>query len=354
MNQQTINNNPIYDDPFLSDCVTGKTIIPRQESNFSTEETLRLNTLKHQITSTTENFLTDIGAYFKEVQDILASHDKTKGKFIKFIEECGYKWDTVDRMVKRYNYLSANGGNIDYLETLPTRVLAAAGSKNATPQLSQAVINGDIKTIKELDEWKRKYQEQTLRVMELNNAITEKEDEIQSLAMKQIPDVRTIEIQAPINDDVVEKAVDEATKEYQAEIDRQIQTIRQSELLMEDKESVITNLHNKMKRNEKLVSDLTIELERLRPLKEKAEEIEKLKKELDKRKDDLRIINLDMDIYKALREAKEVLHQKVLNVATITRVPEKVSSNMKEEIKQIHEIMNNFIFATTEKFQLNK
>jgi hypothetical protein len=57
MNQQTINNNPIYDDPFLSDCVTEKAITPRPESNFSTEETLRLNTLKHQITSTTEKLL---------------------------------------------------------------------------------------------------------------------------------------------------------------------------------------------------------------------------------------------------------------------------------------------------------
>jgi hypothetical protein len=35
------------------------------------EEAIRLNTLKHQITTTTENFLTDMGAYFKEAQDIL-------------------------------------------------------------------------------------------------------------------------------------------------------------------------------------------------------------------------------------------------------------------------------------------
>jgi len=32
-------------------------------SGITAEEAIRLNTIKHQITTTTENFLTDIGAY---------------------------------------------------------------------------------------------------------------------------------------------------------------------------------------------------------------------------------------------------------------------------------------------------
>lgn len=306
------------------------------------EEAIRLNTLKHQITTTTENFLTDMGAYFKEAQDIL-SKNKT-GNFQKFVEECGYSLDTVQRFINRYNLITANGGNIDYLETLPTRVLAAAGAKNALPELTQAVVNGEIQTMKELEEFKAKYRAQMQRTMELSNTLAETKNIIAALEEQ----VKSGNKEVVVDEQAIESAVDEATKEYQLEINKKIEEARKTELLIEDKDRGLMELNKK-----NLL--LQHELNQLLPLKEKAEEIEKLKAELNKNKEEIRIIRLDWDIYKALRVAKESLHRDVFALATIVRVPQKeIASNIKDEIRSIHELMQNFIIATADKFQLNR
>lgn len=306
------------------------------------EEAIRLNTLKHQITTSTENFLTDIGAYFKEAQDIL-SHNKT-GVFRSFIQECGYSHDTVDRLINRYNLIVANGDNIEYLETLPTRVLAAAGAKNAPPELTQAVVAGEIQNMKELEEFKAKYRAQMQRTMELSNALAESKEAIALLEEQ----VKSGNKEVVVDEQAIDAAVDEATKEYQQELNKKIEEARKTELLIEDKDKGLMELNRK-----NLL--LKQQLDQLLPLKEKAEEIEKLQAELNKNKEEIRIIRLDWDIYKALRVAKESLHRDVFSLATIVRVPQtEIASNIKDEIRNIHELMQNFIIATTEKFQINR
>ncbi|MCA0388519.1 MAG: hypothetical protein LCH52_08490 [Bacteroidetes bacterium] len=307
-------------------------MIPVGETGLTSDENLRLNTLKHQITSTTENFLTDIGAYFKEAQEILANHHK--GFFRKFIEDCGYGHDNVYKLINRYNLVVRNADNSNYLESLPTRVLTAAGSKKAPAQLTQAVLAGEVSTLKELDDWKRKYREQTLRVIELNNELTAKNEEIQELQESGSTTVKevVIEMQDP----------------------KTLAELKMANDLLDDKENAIRTLSEKVKKSESQIDKLNTELSRLEPLKNKAEEIERIKKELDKRQAELRVINLDMDVYKALRVARETLHRDILVLATITRIPETISENMKSEIRNIHESMKNFMFATTEKFKLNK
>ena len=181
-------------------------------SGITAEEAIRLNTIKHQITTTTENFLTDIGAYFSEAQDILKKH-KT-GVFRKFIEECGYSHDTVDRLINRYNLIVANGDNKAYLETLPTRVLAAAGAKNAPKELTQAVVAGEISTMKEVDEWKSKYRNQMQRTMELSNSLQERDQVIEELN-KKLAEKSPDRIEVPVivkDEEAIEEAIEEATK----------------------------------------------------------------------------------------------------------------------------------------------
>lgn len=327
---EPVTSDAFFDD--IDDLNEQPGIVPVNGKGITAEENLRLNTLKHQITTTTENFLTEIGAYFKEAQEILAKN-KT-GSFQRFVEECGYSLDSTQRMINRYNLITANGGNIDFLETLPTRVLAAAGSKKAPAQLTQAVLAGEVSTIKELEEWKKKYREQTLRVMELNNELTVKNEEIQELqesGSKAIKEV-LIEMQDP----------------------NTLAELKIANDLLDDKENAIRTLSDKVKKSEAQIDKLNAELSRLEPLKNKAEEIERIKKELDKRQAELRVINLDMDVYKALRIARETLHRDILVLATTTRIPDTISANMKSEIRNIHESMQNFIIATAEKFQLNK
>ncbi len=319
-----------------------------QFPGLSADENIRLNTIKHQITTTTENFLTDVGAYFKEAQDIL-SKNKT-GVFRSFIQECGYNHDTVYKMINRYNLIVSNADNIDYLETLPTRVLAAAGAKNAPPELTQAVINGDIQTMKELDEFKTKYRAQMQRTMELSNRLAETTEQIATLEQQLKTGIKEV----VVDEQAIDAAVDEATKEYQVELERKIEEMRRNELLMEDKENAISEMQSKLRKNENIISTLQAELNTLLPLKEKSEEIEKLKKQLSKYQEEIRNINLDFDIYKALRVAKESLHRDILTLATIVRTPKEVASNIKDDIRAIHELMQNFIIATTEKFQLNR
>lgn len=306
------------------------------------EEAIRLNTLKHQITTSTENFLTDIGAYFKEAHEILANHHK--GLFREYIKECGYSHDTVDRLINRYNLVVANGDNSTYLETLPTRVLSAAGAKNAPPELTQAVVAGEIQNMKELEEFKAKYRAQMQRTMELSNALAESKEAIALLEEQ----VKSGNKEVVVDEQAIDAAVDEATKEYQQELNKKIEEARKTELLIEDKDKGLMELNRK-----NLL--LKQQLDQLLPLKEKAEEIEKLQAELNKNKEEIRIIRLDWDIYKALRVAKESLHRDVFSLATIVRVPQtEIASNIKDEIRNIHELMQNFIIATTEKFQINR
>ncbi len=317
-------------------------------TGITAEEAIRLNTLKHQITTTTENFLTDIGGFFKEAQEILSKH-KT-GNFQKFVEECGYSLDTVQRMINRYNLITANGGNMEYLESLPTRVLSAAGAKSAPPELTQAVVNGEVKTMKELEEWKKKYQDKMARVIELSNRLAEKQEEIEELKKNGTPG----DIVKVVDEDAIEEAVEEATKAYQEELEQKIEQIRTTEALLEDKEHALNLIADQQKKSASEILRLQTELKRLEPLKEKAEEIDKIKKALDKKQEELRIINLDFDVYKAIREAKESLHAKVFPLATIVRAPEQISDNMKNEIKNIHELMQNFILATSQKFKISR
>ncbi len=321
-------------------------------SGITAEEAIRLNTIKHQITTTTENFLTDIGAHFKEAQDILSK--RGYGQFQKFVEECGYSIDTVQRFINRYNLITANGGKREYLETLPTRVLAAAGAKNAPKELTQAVVAGEVSTMKEVEEWKSKYRNQMQRTMELSNSLSERDQVINELN-KKLSEKTHDRIEVKVKDEeAIEEAIEEVTKEYQSELEVKIEQLRQTNTLLEDKENAIAALSEQQQKFQNQIAQLTGELKRLEPLKAKAEEIEKIKKQLDKRQEELRQVNLDMDVYKAIREAKEHLHQYVFSLATIVRAPEVIADNIKAEIKNIHEQMRNFIVATTEKFKINE
>jgi len=262
----------------------------------------------------------------------------------------------VDRLINRYNLIVANGDNKAYLETLPTRVLAAAGAKNAPKELTQAVVAGEISTMKEVDEWKSKYRNQMQRTMELSNSLQERDQVIEELN-KKLAEKSPDRIEVPVivkDEEAIEEAIEEATKEYQEELEDKIRQLQQTNTLLEDRDNAIATLSEQQKKFHTQIAQLTGELKRLEPLKAKAEEIDKLKIQLDKRQEELRQVNLDMDVYKALREAKEHLHQHVFNLATVVRTPDTITENIKTEIRTIHELMQNFIVATTEKFQLNR
>ncbi|OLF86408.1 hypothetical protein [Bacillus paralicheniformis] len=101
---------------------------------------------------------TDLGRELKEAQEHLSSHNKYQGVFEKWFTSVGLKRDAVWRLINRYD-LIANCDNTvkQLLEDLPvslTYEIARPSAESTEPkrQAKQAVLNGEVKTLKEYRE----------------------------------------------------------------------------------------------------------------------------------------------------------------------------------------------------------
>ncbi|AOA54442.1 MULTISPECIES: hypothetical protein [Bacillus] len=113
---------------------------------------------------------TKLGRELKEAQEHLASHNKYQGVFEKWFRSIGLKRDAVWRLINRYD-LIANCDNIEkgLLEDLPVSLTyeiakPSSESTESKKQAKKAVLNGEVKTLKEYKELEAK-----LRKAEENN-----------------------------------------------------------------------------------------------------------------------------------------------------------------------------------------
>ncbi|MGF0223474.1 hypothetical protein P5495_018860 [Bacillus velezensis] len=111
---------------------------------------------------------TELGRELKEAQDMLAKNGY--GCFESWIVSIGMKRDSVRRLINRYELISANCANqAELLEDLPlslTYEIAKPSSESteSKKQAKEAVLNGEVKTLKEYKELEAK-----LRKAEENN-----------------------------------------------------------------------------------------------------------------------------------------------------------------------------------------
>lgn len=93
-----------------------------------------------------------IGKELKAAQEKLASHDKTKGVFIKWVQSLGLSDDTAYNYIHTYTFVSERFGNIESAKEflmLPQKLQYEVSKPNAPAELIDNVLSGDITTHKE-------------------------------------------------------------------------------------------------------------------------------------------------------------------------------------------------------------
>ncbi|WP_242193471.1 hypothetical protein [Bacillus cereus group sp. BfR-BA-01492] len=122
----------------------------------------------------------DLGRELKEVQDELASHDQYKGVFEKWYTALGFAKRTVYAYINYYNVVRQAHemqAKVD-VESLPKKLIYAIGSSNSEStepkrRAKQAVLNGEVKTLKEYKELERSLHQAEEDKRKLGQLLTE-------------------------------------------------------------------------------------------------------------------------------------------------------------------------------------
>ncbi|CAF1771947.1 hypothetical protein NRS6094_03959 [Bacillus subtilis] len=104
---------------------------------------------------------TEMGRELKEAQNYLANYNKYQGIFVKWCESIGLKKDKVYSLIQRYDLLFGNSEKIELLEDLPVSLTyeiakPSSESTESKKQAKEAVLNGEVKTLKEYKELEAK------------------------------------------------------------------------------------------------------------------------------------------------------------------------------------------------------
>ncbi|MCY8944181.1 hypothetical protein [Bacillus atrophaeus] len=102
---------------------------------------------------------TELGRELKEAQDMLAKNGY--GCFRSWIESLGMKKDAVNRLINRYDLIVANCDDQELIEDLPVSLTyeiakPSSESTESKKQAKKAVLNGEVKTLKEYKELEAK------------------------------------------------------------------------------------------------------------------------------------------------------------------------------------------------------
>lgn len=104
---------------------------------------------------------TELGRELKEAQEKLASYNKYEGVFDKWLTKVGFKRRTAYNLIQRYGLLVQNLHEKELLEDLPVSLTyeiakPSSESTESKKQAKEAVLNGEVKTLKEYKELEAK------------------------------------------------------------------------------------------------------------------------------------------------------------------------------------------------------
>ncbi|MDI6678891.1 hypothetical protein QMA02_24105 [Bacillus wiedmannii] len=124
-----------------------------RQLNGSTAEFLRKK--ENNMREIVSKAYTDLGRELKEAQDELSKHGY--GCFVEWYKSLGYKNDKVYDLINRYNLIFGNSEKRELLEDLPVSLTyriakPSAESTESKRQAKQAVLSGEVKTLKEYGE----------------------------------------------------------------------------------------------------------------------------------------------------------------------------------------------------------
>jgi hypothetical protein len=112
---------------------------------------------------------TELGRELKEARDRLAGRNQYDGIFRKWCESIGMKKDAVNRLIQRFELVAkCDDQTQELLEDMPltlTYEIAKPSADSTEPkrQAKQAVLNGDVKTLKEYRELEQRLRDEQER-----------------------------------------------------------------------------------------------------------------------------------------------------------------------------------------------
>lgn len=118
----------------------------------------RLSTLENEkkLDELYKKYQPEIGEILYKQQQILANHNE--GVFQQWYESKGFKrWKVYD-YINKYNYVLRNSEDpqkIDIFENMSNTLQSEISKPSTKPEVAEAILNGDVKTKKEIEAYKR-------------------------------------------------------------------------------------------------------------------------------------------------------------------------------------------------------
>ncbi|MGG4029701.1 hypothetical protein ABEV77_09615 [Bacillus subtilis] len=216
---------------------------------------------------------TELGRELKEAQDILAKNGY--GCFQEWVESIGFRRQTAYKLIQRHNLIVHNVDERNLLEDLPVSLTyeiakPSSESTESKKQAKEAVLNGEIKTLKEYKELEAKLRK------------AEEDNKNLSYELSQEKKNRTVVEKVIDNTDY--KLIDTLKKELEYK-NKKYENLSKQKMILEQqlersdvKVKEYEELTNKLKAVTREQDDLGRQVEATSELSEMVWEIEKLLK----------------------------------------------------------------------------
>lgn len=120
----------------------------------------------------------EIGEELQAAHDELADHNG--GTFYAWCESIGIGRDTVQRILRYHEFVAANCGNRELLESLPKSLIYEASKKSTPQELKDKVASGDVMTLPEFKKLKAELEATKNVLRTTESKLGEKDAEIEA------------------------------------------------------------------------------------------------------------------------------------------------------------------------------
>ncbi|MED1758231.1 hypothetical protein P4U87_04670 [Bacillus subtilis] len=216
---------------------------------------------------------TELGKELKEAQDALAKNGY--GCFREWVESIGFKKDRAYGLIQRYDLIVGNSDNQSIIEDLPVSLTyeiakPSSESTESKKQAKEAVLNGEIKTLKEYKELEAKLRKAEEDNKNLSYELSQ-EKKNRTVVEKVIDNTDYKQI------DTLKKELEYKNKKYE-NLSKQKMILEQQLESSDVKVKEYEELTNKLKAVTREQDDLGRQVEATSELSEMVWEIEKLLK----------------------------------------------------------------------------
>ena len=290
------------------------------------------------------NSSVELGQIFCETQERLASHDKNRGLFLKWIRGNNYSKNAVYRTIQIYRFrqgISSQFGKtseLEFFDALP-RSLQAEIAKPSTPDvIVDAALNGDITTHKEYVALKKQLEEKEKALEEEQNRVKGYEKR-QGQLEEELAKLNDLTDEATKRMAEAEFAVDDEVKKRLAAEERVEEAETRLAAIKDEAEERVRQLQEQIEQggDETKVRQLEEQLDKFRKLSEESvKQVSFFKKRYEDKKDSF---NRVFEENKALTDELNAL--KKAEPVTVAVTDETQIKALEAEVERLNKIISS-------------